>query len=80
MLGDPNREEIICPQGHVGGSIPADTPADATITQEDLIIDDGTNHTRDGHYCLRCRASITRYRNGTFSVHTARGWIGQITL
>ena len=79
MLSYPNREEIICPQGHVGGSILAGTPADATMTKEDLLIDDGGNHMRDGHYCLRCSARITRYSNGTFSVHTARGWIGQIT-
>jgi hypothetical protein len=76
MSSGSSREQIICPQGHIGGSIPRGTASDAIITQADLLIDDGGNRTCDGHYCLRCKAPITRYRNGRFSVHTARGWIG----
>jgi hypothetical protein len=69
-------EEIVCPQGHVGGSITRDINDGEPITQQELSITIDGNYSLAGHQSLKCGEGITRYQDGRYSVRVRRGWIG----
>jgi hypothetical protein len=75
-----NGDKIICPNGHVAGSLTRDIRARDTIGPRDMSIPESHIHSRQGHYCANseCKQPVTRYRNGRFSVLTANGWIGEL--
>jgi hypothetical protein len=75
-----NGDKIVCTNGHVAGSLTRDVRAGDIIGPKDISIPASESHTLQGHHCadLECKQPVTRYRNGKFSVHTAKGWIGSL--
>jgi hypothetical protein len=78
MLVARKGEPIVCPNGHVGGSLDRDLADGEAIGSRDISIEDGGNHTLAGHVCLQCGERITEYRDGAFRVLTRQGWIGRL--
>jgi|HubBroStandDraft_6_1064221.scaffolds.fasta_scaffold369521_1 hypothetical protein len=74
--GDP----VVCSRGHVNGNIEKDIADTDVIYPKDFALEDAATTitaTDDGHVCSSCGERITRLRAGTYTIHTAHGWIGQ---
>jgi len=77
MLIARKGDLIVCPNGHVGGHVLRDISQGETLEPRgDFSLTDAASHTKEGHCCPQCPEKITRYRDGTYQVLTAQGWIG----
>jgi hypothetical protein len=74
-------DHVVCSKGHVNGYLERDIADTDVIYPEDyFVLDDPATtipSTNDGHVCSTCGERITRLRAGTYTIQTARGWIGQ---
>ena len=75
-------EKIICPDGHLCGSVTEDVHDGDHIKGNFLRIEGAADAISDehvGHICLvpGCGKAITEVRDGCFKIHTARGWVGE---
>jgi hypothetical protein len=75
-----NGDKIVCPNGHVAGSLTRNVHAGDIIGPQDINMTESHIRKREGHYCAdpQCNGKVTRYRNGRFSVLTVKGWIGEL--
>jgi hypothetical protein len=74
---------VLCSQGHVNGHTMRDIAADELIEPRDFGLEEAAKTTTaagDGHVCSECGERITRYRTGSFQIHTGQGWIGRFTV
>lgn len=75
-----NGDKIVCPNGHVAGSLARDVRDSDIVGPRDISITESHIRTREGHYCAQqqCKRQVTRYRAGRFSALTSKGWIGEL--
>jgi hypothetical protein len=81
-------DEIVCPDGHVCGTLHIDVnsgdrielPQHKVTTQAPFSLEVHTkvDDKPDGHVCKTCGERVTRYRNATWQIRTRQGWVGDL--
>ena len=79
-------DDIVCPNGHVCGTLHIDVnagdriemPQHGPATQAPFSLEVHTNDRPDGHVCKTCGQQVTRCRNATWQIKTRQGWVGDL--